>query len=187
MHNIAIFASGGGSNAEKIMAHFEQHQAISVRLLVCNKADAGVLNVAAQYDIPFLIVSKTYFSEGEDLVDILAEYEVDALVLAGFLWLIPAYLIQAFPNKILNIHPALLPKYGGKGMHGSHVHEAVKAANETQSGITIHEVNERYDEGKTIFQAVCALDADDTPNDIARKVLALEHKHFAPVIEEWLF
>lgn len=183
---IAIFASGGGSNAREIMRYFEHHTQIEVALLVSNKAEAGVLDIADSYAIPTLLISKKGFYESNEILESLTDYSIDFIVLAGFLWLIPSYLVTAYPNQIVNIHPALLPKYGGKGMYGHHVHEAVKAANESVSGMTIHYVNAHYDEGNIIYQATCALDAADSVGEIAAKVLALEHQYFSKVIESTL-
>ncbi len=180
--NIAIFASGGGSNARRIMEHFQNSDTGKVVLVVSNKANAGVLDIAATFGVPTLVIERKSFYETTDLLKDLADYKVDFIALAGFLWLAPAYLVEAFPQRIVNIHPALLPKYGGKGMYGHHVHEAVKAAGENESGITIHYVNTRYDEGNTIFQATVALTPADTPEEIAAKVLALEHRYFPEVI-----
>jgi phosphoribosylglycinamide formyltransferase-1 len=182
--NLAIFASGGGSNALKIIEHFKAHPAIGVALVVSNKKDSGVLDIAHKNGIPTLIIQRQSFYESQEILKVLAEYRVDFLVLAGFLWLVPSYLVRAFPRKILNIHPALLPKYGGKGMYGSHVHSAVKDAGETESGMTIHFVNEHYDEGDIVFQASCALETNDSPADIARKVLVLEHEFYPKTIEK---
>jgi phosphoribosylglycinamide formyltransferase 1 len=184
--NIAIFASGGGSNALKIIEHFRDSPKGNIALIVCNKANAGVLKIAEQFDIQTLIINRTDFYESENIKETFNALQIDFIVLAGFLWLMPAYLVKDFPNKIVNIHPALLPKYGGKGMYGHHVHEAVRAANETHSGMTIHYVNEHYDEGNIIFQATCNLESSDSAEDIARKVLALEHAHYAMVIESLL-
>jgi phosphoribosylglycinamide formyltransferase 1 len=181
--NIAIFASGGGSNALKIIEHFLSSSKGNIALIVCNKANAGVLEIAEQFDIQTLIINKKDFYESEDILKTFEQHQIDFVVLAGFLWLMPAYLVKAFPQGIVNIHPALLPKYGGKGMYGHYVHEAVKAAGESESGMTIHYVNEHYDEGSIIFQATCLLESSDSPDDIARKVLALEHAHYAMVIE----
>ncbi len=181
---LAIFASGGGSNARKIMEHFEQSSVAQVALVVSNKRDAGVLEIAAARGIPTEIIDRQGFYESEAILDILKKNEIGFIALAGFLWLIPAYLVRAFPRKILNIHPALLPKFGGKGMYGLHVHAAVKAAGETESGPTIHIVNEHYDEGDIIFQARCPVSAEDTPADIARNVLALEHRFYPEIIEQ---
>jgi phosphoribosylglycinamide formyltransferase-1 len=182
--HIAVFASGGGSNARRIIEHFAGSDEADVALVVSNKADAGVLNIAKEYGIPTLIIQRKAFYETENILDDLREYHIDFIALAGFLWLVPAYLVAAYPDKMVNIHPALLPQYGGKGMYGHFVHEAVKAANETESGITIHYVNTRYDEGSYIFQAKVGLSPEDTPEIIAQKVLALEHRYFPKVIEQ---
>jgi phosphoribosylglycinamide formyltransferase-1 len=184
VQKIAIFASGTGSNARKIVAYFKSHPTIEIALVVSNKATAPVLDMARENHIPSLIINRATFYETTSILDVLKE--IDLVVLAGFLWLIPTYLIQHFPEKIINIHPALLPKYGGKGMYGKYVHQAVKAAGETKSGITIHYVNEVYDEGQIIFQKSCDLDVSDRPEQIAQKVLELEHAYFAPVIEQLL-
>lgn len=184
--NIAIFASGGGSNAWSIITHFKDSAIADVALVISNKPDAGVLKIAAENGISTVIIQRKSFYETEDLLDILRAYHIDFIALAGFLWLVPDYLVAAYPKKIVNIHPALLPAYGGKGMYGIHVHTAVKAAGETESGMTIHFVNDHYDEGDIIFQAKVALSENDTPEDIARKVLTLEHRHFPQVIETLL-
>ncbi|MBS1935015.1 MAG: phosphoribosylglycinamide formyltransferase, partial [Bacteroidetes bacterium] len=176
--HIAIFASGAGSNAQKIIDHFKQHAFIKVSLVVCNKAGAGVLSIAEKEKIPHIIIEKERFFRGDAYVEILALHKIDFIVLAGFLWKIPSALIQRFPGKIINIHPALLPKYGGKGMFGHHVHEAVIAAKEKESGITIHYVDELYDHGKIIFQATCTIEKNDTPEILAQKVHLLEHRFF---------
>jgi phosphoribosylglycinamide formyltransferase 1 len=182
--SIAILASGGGSNARVIMDYFRGHARIEVALIVSNKADAGVLGVAREGGITTYILQRHEFVHTEVLLDELREKAIDFVVLAGFLWLIPPYLVKAYEGRIVNIHPALLPKYGGKGMHGHHVHAAVHAAGEPESGMTIHFVNEQYDAGAIIHQATVALTPDDTPDTIAKKVLALEHAHYAPVIEQ---
>ena len=182
--SIAIFASGGGSNARKIMEHFKDSEVGRVALVVCNKPNAGVLAIAAEYGIPTQIIDRQGFYETEDLLEVLKQHNIEFIALAGFLWLIPGYLVQAFPQRMLNIHPALLPKYGGKGMYGHHVHEAVKAAGEAESGITIHFVNEKYDEGDYVFQAKCPVSPEDSPEDIARNVLVLEHRYFPEVIDK---
>lgn len=183
MKHIAIFASGRGSNASKIIDHFEKTKAAKVVLILSNRSDAPVLDLAQSHQIETVVLKRKIFYESTTLLETLSAHQVDWIVLAGFLWLIPSYLVKAYDHKIVNIHPALLPKYGGKGMYGIHVHEAVHAAQEPETGITIHYVNEQYDEGAVIFQASCALSASDQPNDIARKVQILEHQHFAPVIE----
>lgn len=181
---IAIFASGAGTNAEKIIEHFTGHPRVKVALVVCNKPDAGVVNIAAHHQVPVLLIEKEPFFRGDAYVAALKQREIGFIVLAGFLWKVPAALIQAYPNRIINIHPALLPKYGGKGMYGRHVHEAVIAAGEKESGITIHYVNEHFDEGAPIFQATCVVEPGDTPESLAQKVHVLEHRHFPRVVEE---
>ena len=183
---IAIFASGAGSNAEKIILHLKNHASIEVCLVVCNKPGAGVLTIASTHQIPTLLIEKERFFRGDAYLPELKQRGIDFIVLAGFLWKIPGVLIEAYPNHIINIHPALLPKYGGKGMYGSKVHEAVLAAGEKESGITIHYVNEHFDEGEPIFQASCAVEAHDTPESLAQKVHALEHRHFPQQIEKLL-
>jgi formyltetrahydrofolate-dependent phosphoribosylglycinamide formyltransferase len=182
-HRLAVFASGAGSNAEKIIQHFQQHPQISVALIVCNKPGAGVLSIAEKNGIPTLLIERERFFRGDAYLPDLHQYSIDFIVLAGFLWKIPAQLVQAYPLRMVNIHPALLPKYGGKGMYGQHVHTAVIAAGEKESGITIHYVNEHFDEGTTIFQASCPVLPDDTPDTLAARIHQLEHQHFSKVIE----
>lgn len=184
MERIAIFASGTGSNARKIIEYFQNKPDITVSLVLSNKEKAPVLEMARGYGINTLLLSRKTFYETDRLLGQLREHHIDFIVLAGFLWLIPPYLVQAYPRKIVNIHPALLPKHGGHGMYGHHVHQAVKDASEKESGMTIHYVNEAYDEGDIIFQATCRLETQDDPETIAKKVLRLEHEHFAPVIEQ---
>ncbi|PHI20539.1 phosphoribosylglycinamide formyltransferase [Lewinellaceae bacterium SD302] len=185
--NIAIFISGGGSNARKIIEYsLVEDCGFKVAMLVASKPDAGGLLVAAEHNIPTLVLDRKTFRETPQLLSILKEFDIDFIVLAGFLWLVPTYLVQAFPDKIVNIHPALLPKFGGKGMYGMNVHRAVKAAGETESGPTIHFVNERYDEGNIIAQFSTPISPEDTAEKIAAKVLALEHAHYAKVVEEVL-
>lgn len=181
---IAIFASGAGSNAAKIIEHLTDSNHIKVELIVCNKPEAGVLKIAETNNIATLLIEKEQFFRGDAYVDALKTEKIDFIVLAGFLWKIPLALIKAYPNKIINIHPALLPKYGGKGMYGHFVHEAVIVNGEIESGITIHYVNENFDEGKHIFQASCLVTKDDTPESVAAKVHQLEHQHFPRVVEE---
>ena len=184
--HIAIFASGAGSNARKIIEYFENKGSrIKVSLIVCNVPRAGVLEIAEEKGIPSLMINKSDFV-ANGYVESLKNAGIDFIVLAGFLWKVPEVLVSAYPKAIINIHPALLPKYGGKGMYGAHVHEAVIAAGEKTSGITIHWVNEHYDEGAVIFQATCSIEPGDTPNDLANKIHALEHAHFAPTIEKLL-
>ncbi len=183
---VAIFASGGGSNAESIVNYFHDHEKIDITLFLTNNADAGVIARGKKLNIPTLVFSKKNFAHSDVVVQLLKNQQIDFIVLAGFLWLIPESLIQAFPGKIINIHPALLPKYGGKGMWGHHVHEAVVANKEKESGITIHYVNQNYDEGEIIFQKSCAIEETDNPEEVAAKVLNLEHYHFPRVIEQCL-
>ncbi len=182
---IALFASGAGTNAEKIITHLKNHSSIQVSLVVCNKPDAGVIQVAASHNVPVLMIEKERFFRGNAYVDEIKHHSgVDFIVLAGFLWKVPTALIAAYPNRIINIHPALLPKYGGKGMYGMHVHKAVIAAGEKESGITIHYVNEHFDEGEHIFQARCAITAEDTPETLAQKIHELEHQYFPQTVEQ---
>lgn len=183
---IAIFASGTGSNADKIIQHFSGHKLGVISLVVSDKADAGVLEIARRNNINTLIINKKQLDAGTDLLSELSKRKIQWIVLAGFLQKIPPALVKAYPNRILNIHPALLPKYGGKGMYGMHVHRAVLANQERESGITIHLVDDHYDHGETIFQATCPVAESDSPETLAKKVQALEHTHFPRVIEEIL-
>ncbi|WBL43940.1 phosphoribosylglycinamide formyltransferase [Algoriphagus halophytocola] len=182
MKRLAILASGSGSNAEKIMAHFQHSAKAEIALVASNKPDAFVLERAKKFDVPTFTFSRKEMDAGQ-LLEKLREEKIDWVILAGFLLKIPVALTRAFPDRMVNIHPALLPKYGGKGMYGTHVHEAVKAAGEKETGITIHLVNEHYDEGKIIFQASTPVTEEDTPESIAAKVHELEHRHFPQVIE----
>ena len=186
MTKVAVFASGKGSNAQQIVQYFKNCTTIEIALIVSSKKDAGVLDIAQKNETPSIILNKNIFLNTKDYVVLLKEKEIDFIVLAGFLWKIPINLIQAYPQNIINIHPALLPKYGGKGMYGHFVHEAVIAAKEKQSGITIHYVDELYDHGATIFQAFCDIEEQDTADSLAEKIHLLEHKHFAEVIEKVL-
>ncbi len=186
MNKIAIFASGAGSNAQKIIDHFRHSTDVQVALIVCNKPGAGVLKIAGQEKIPFLIIEKEKFFRGNAYADELKEAGISLIVLAGFLWKIPVTLVKAFPEKIINIHPALLPKYGGKGMYGQHVHQAVIDNQEKESGISIHFVDELYDHGRIIFQATCPVEPSDTPESLAQRIHALEHRHYPRVIDELL-
>jgi phosphoribosylglycinamide formyltransferase-1 len=198
--HIAIFASGAGSNARKIIEYFENKAAgtssslnslgskaasIKISLIVCNVPGAGVLDIAEEKGIPSLMINKSDFA-ANGYVESLKNAGIDFIVLAGFLWKVPEVLVKAYPKAIINIHPALLPKYGGKGMYGARVHEAVIDAGEKESGITIHWVNEHYDEGAIIFQAKCSINSSDTAETLANKIHALEHAHFAPTIEKLL-
>lgn len=182
LRNIAIFASGAGSNAQKIIDHFRHSSSARVALIVCNKPGAGVLQIAARENIPVLLVEKEPFFRGNGYVDELRAQAIDLIVLAGFLWKVPASLISAWSGRIINIHPALLPRYGGKGMYGSRVHEAVIAAGEKESGISIHYVDDIYDHGAIILQEKCIVSPEDTPATLAEKIQALEHKHYPALI-----
>lgn len=185
-HKIAIFGSGAGSNAEKIINYFnksEQKNSV-VSLLVSSKPDAGIIKIAEKNNIPCIIINKKDFNSG--IYNATIKSLADFIVLAGFLWQIPPSLIKEFPEKIINIHPALLPLYGGKGMYGHRVHEAVVSAGERKSGITVHVVNENYDEGRIIFQADCAIEENETAEDVAKKVQQLEHLHFSEQIETYI-
>jgi phosphoribosylglycinamide formyltransferase-1 len=184
MKNIAIFASGNGTNAQKLIDHFDSGNIARVALIITNNPKAYVIERAKASDVPSLLIEKKSFTETTQLLEELKKYKIDLIVLAGFLWMIPVYLIKAFPNKIVNIHPALLPKYGGKGMYGDRVHEAVIANKEKESGITIHYVNEQYDEGKIILQAKCEVSKTDTPETLANKIHELEHKHYILEVEK---
>ena len=180
---IAVFASGNGSNAEEIIKYFNNTGIGKVDLILSNNAHAYVLQRAANYGIPTVIFDKEELHHTGNVLKRLREYNIDFIALAGFMWLMPTSILSAYPHRIVNIHPALLPKYGGKGMYGMQVHEAVKDAGEKETGITIHYVNEQYDEGEIIFQARCAVDPGDTPEEIARKVHQLEYTHYPQVIE----
>lgn len=186
MKNIAIFASGSGSNAENIANYFANSDYAQVSVIVANNPNAYVLERAKKLGIESITVTKSQFMEADTLIAELKERNIDFIVLAGFLLLVPQKYIDAYPGRIVNIHPALLPKHGGKGMYGSHVHESVVAAGDTESGITIHLIDGNYDKGTTFFQATCPVLPTDTPDDVAQKVHALEYKHFPHVIEEIL-
>ena len=180
---VAIFASGAGSNAEKIITHFKNHPKIFISLIVSNKKEAGVLSIANKNQIPSLLINRTDFYQADTDVAHLKKIGIDFIILAGFLWKMPVNFIKAFPNKIINIHPALLPKYGGKGMYGHFVHEAVINNKETESGISIHYVDEIYDHGKIILQETCSISEEDDADSLAKKIQVLEHTHFAKCIE----
>jgi phosphoribosylglycinamide formyltransferase-1 len=184
---IAVFASGNGTNAEEIFTYFNGHPQIEVAVLFSNKASAGVLDRAKNFGIPSLIFSRPDFYTSNIVLAQLLAHKVDLIVLAGFMWLVPQNLVESFPNKIVNIHPSLLPKFGGKGMYGMNVHLAVKAANEMTSGITIHFVNQQYDEGDIVAQFSCDLLREDTAVEIAEKVQMLEHLNYPKVIEELVY
>jgi phosphoribosylglycinamide formyltransferase-1 len=186
LKRIAIFASGSGTNAEKIAVYFSENIQIEIALILTNNAQAGVIERAKRLDIPVVLFDRKQFYETNKIVQLLQNQQIDLVVLAGFMMLVPQAMVAAYPNKIVNIHPALLPKFGGKGMYGDHVHNAVVAAGETESGITIHYVNEHYDEGAIVFQASCPVLPTDNPDDVAHKIHALEHQHYPTIIERIL-
>lgn len=186
MKNVAIFASGSGTNAENIARYFSKSETVKVAVVLSNNKNVGVHARVNKLGIPSFVFSRDEFVEGTPVLAKLAEYQVDLIVLAGFMNKISDALLGAYPGKIINIHPALLPKHGGKGMYGMHVHEAVVAAGEKESGITIHYINENYDEGDVIFQAKCEVLPADTPDEVAAKVHALEYAHYPHVIEDLL-
>lgn len=186
MKNVAIFASGSGTNAENIARYFSKSETVKVAVVLSNNKNVGVHARVNKLGIPSFVFSRDEFVEGTPVLAKLAEYQVDLIVLAGFMNKISDALLGAYPGKIINIHPALLPKHGGKGMYGMHVHEAVVAAGEKESGITIHYINENYDEGDVIFQAKCKVLPTDTPDEVATKVHALEYAHYPHVIEDLL-
>lgn len=181
--NLAIFASGSGTNAENIINYFDGHEQIHVKQVLSNKKEALVHERAQKLSVPSVSFSRTEFQDPSFLDKLEG---IDYIILAGFLWLIPEYLVNAFPERMINIHPALLPKFGGKGMYGSHVHEAVIESGEIASGITIHLVNEKYDEGEHLFQAKCEVSNQDDSDTLAKKIHALEYEHFPNVIEEYI-
>ena len=182
--NLVIFASGARSNAKKIMEYFRNSETARVVLVVCNKPGAGVIELAKNENIPVLMIEKERFFRGDAYLPEIRNVQADFIILAGFLWKVPDQLIEAFPKKIMNIHPALLPKYGGKGMYGQYVHQSVISAGEVESGITIHYVDGHYDNGDIIFQTGCPVLEGDTPESLAARIHELEHAHFARVIEE---
>ncbi|MDX5422699.1 MAG: phosphoribosylglycinamide formyltransferase [Hymenobacteraceae bacterium] len=184
--NIVIFASGSGSNAQRLLEHFEHHPDIRVAALFSNNPNAYALKRAETFHVPALLFNREEFYRSDKVLQQLEQFKPDLIVLAGFLWLVPQSLLQAYPNKIINIHPALLPKYGGKGMHGINVHTAVLAAGEPESGITIHLINEEYDKGEFLLQERCPVLPEDTPEALAARVLQLEHRCLPMVVEELL-
>ncbi len=184
MKNIAVFASGSGTNAERIFERFDQHTHAQVRLLLTNNPKARVIIRAAQYKISVLVFDRSIFLHTDEVLEALQEAQIDLIVLAGFMLKVPDNILKAYPDRVINIHPALLPNYGGKGMYGIHVHQAVVKAREKTSGISIHLCNENYDEGKIILQVSCAISPEDTAEDVAAKVQKLEHQYYPKVVEE---
>lgn len=186
MKRLAIFASGSGSNAEQITKYFQDNPEVSIELILTNKPKAFVLERAKQLGVESVVFDRKQFYYSSEIVDLLKLRKIDLVVLAGFLWLVPENLIAAYPDRIVNIHPALLPKYGGKGMYGSHVHEAVVANKEKETGITIHLVDEIYDNGAILRQEKCEVESSDTADQVAAKIHELEYKYFPKAIEEYL-
>jgi phosphoribosylglycinamide formyltransferase 1 len=183
---IAIFASGNGTNAEKIMDYFQLHPTISVGLVLSNNPTAPVLERARKRDIPIMVFTRQELDDPQGVLKVLAENMTTHLVLAGFLWLIPIHVLNHFKDRIVNIHPSLLPKFGGQGMYGMKVHQKVKEQGESETGITIHLVNEHYDDGRILFQASCNISPGDTVEQIAARVNGLEYLHYPRVIEQWI-
>ncbi|MEN8157979.1 MAG: phosphoribosylglycinamide formyltransferase [Bacteroidota bacterium] len=186
MKRIAIFASGSGTNAENMVRYFRTRPGARVELVLTNRPGAGVISRAESVDVETVVFNREQFYGTDEIEVLLRERAIDFIVLAGFLWLVPSRLLETYHGRMVNIHPALLPKYGGKGMFGDHVHRAVIASGDTESGITIHYVNKAYDQGDIIFQATCAVEPDDTPDSLASRIHALEYKHFPKVVEKLL-
>jgi phosphoribosylglycinamide formyltransferase-1 len=186
MKKLAIFASGAGSNAQKIIDRFRNHAIIKVSLIACNRPDAGVIGIAERKGVPVLMIERDRFTKGDAYIGELEQAGIDVIVLAGFLWKIPARLVESFRGRILNIHPALLPAHGGKGMYGKHVHEAVIASGDVKSGITIHLVDELYDHGAPVFMAEIPVMPGETPDTLAVRIHELEHRYFPSVIEKFV-
>jgi formyltetrahydrofolate-dependent phosphoribosylglycinamide formyltransferase len=180
---LAIFASGKGSNAQMIIEHFRYSSKARIVLIVCNKPDAGVISIAEKENIPVLLLQRDKFLQGDGYLDEIRSYDIDLIILAGLLWKLPTSLVHTYSSRILNIHPALLPKYGGKGMYGDYVHKAVLKSGDKESGISIHLVDEIYDHGKVIFQAHCPVLQSDTPESLAERIHKLEHAHYPKIIE----
>jgi phosphoribosylglycinamide formyltransferase-1 len=186
MKHLCVFASGEGTNTLNIIRYFQEKGTAEVALVVTNRADAGVISKVEKLGIKVLLVGRKELYEESELLNVLLKARIDLIVLAGFLWMMPKTLIDAYPGRILNIHPALLPRFGGKGMYGMHVHKAVLEAGELESGISIHLVNERYDEGDILFQEKCRIEPDETPFSLAHKIRTLEHQCFPPFIDTFL-
>ncbi|HQL52643.1 MAG: phosphoribosylglycinamide formyltransferase [Patescibacteria group bacterium] len=186
LKNISIWASGNGSNAENIIKYFNNHKKIRIDHIICNNSKAGVIECAQRLNIDCFVFSKKDFSEGNAVLNKIIERKTNYIILSGFLQMVPTNIINKFPNAIINIHPALLPDFGGKGMYGNHVHEAVINAKKNESGITIHLVDEIYDHGKIIFQKKCKINKNETPESLAKKIHKLEYKYFPKVIENFI-
>ena len=183
---IIVFASGSGSNFEEICKYFKDKKEISINLLICNNSKAKALNKAVKHGVKTLLISRKSFYETDSALNVILKISPDLIVLAGFLWKMPVKIIDRFPNKILNIHPALLPDYGGKGMYGMNIHNAVIENKEKESGITVHYVNKNYDEGRILFQKAIAINEKESSESLSKKVLKLEHSYFSKIIENTL-
>ncbi len=186
LKHLAILASGTGSNARRLIEYFRNRSDAGIALVVSNKAQAPVLDMARSQAVATQVVDREEFEAGQPLLGLFERHTIQCVVLAGFLWKVPDYLVAAYDGRMVNIHPALLPDFGGRGMYGMHVHRAVKESGRDESGITIHLVNDRYDEGQILYQASCSLSPTDTPEEIARKVQQLEHRFYPPVVEQLL-
>jgi phosphoribosylglycinamide formyltransferase-1 len=186
MKSIAIFASGSGTNAENLIRHFRTHPSGRVKMVLTNRPGAGVIARARMLEVETVVFDRSRFYETDEITRLLLERDIEFIVLAGFLWLVPSRLLDAYRGRVVNIHPALLPRHGGKGMYGHYVHEAVIADGDKESGITIHHVNRRYDEGDVIFQAKCPVEPGDTADSLASRIHELEYKHFPAIIERLL-
>lgn len=184
---VAVFASGNGTNAERLFSYFQDHSSIKIELLLCNKPSALVINRAEKWSIQTVLFDRNELSNSGKVQEVLESNGIDWIVLAGFLWLMPSGIVQRYPNQIVNLHPSLLPKYGGKGMYGEFVHKAVLSANEKESGITIHLVNEEYDKGIVLFQTKCKVDDHETPDSLAAKIHELEYKYLPTTLEKVIF
>ncbi|MBM3936155.1 MAG: phosphoribosylglycinamide formyltransferase [Sphingomonadales bacterium] len=183
---LAVWASGQGTNAENLIRYFKSHPRIRVALVVCNKPEAPVLAKASSLKVPTMLVGKESWRQEQDILNQLQAFQIDAMVLAGFLWRIPEYLLQAYPNRIVNVHPSLLPEFGGKGMYGERVHQAVLESGRTESGITIHLVNDSYDEGTALATFRCPVKPNDTAHTLAERIHTLEQAHLPPIVEQWV-
>lgn len=183
---LAVWASGQGTNAENLIRYFKSHPRIRVALVVCNKPEAPVLAKASSLKVPTMLVGKESWRQEQDILNQLRAFQIDAMVLAGFLWRIPEYLLQAYPNRIVNVHPSLLPEFGGKGMYGERVHQAVLESGRTESGITIHLVNDSYDEGTALATFRCPVKPNDTAHTLAERIHTLEQAHLPPIVEQWV-
>lgn len=186
MKRLALFASGSGTNAENLIHYFANSQHVEVSLILCNKPGAFVIQRAKNHNVPLMVFDRRQFYGSNEVLQVLLDHKIDFIILAGFLWLVPTEILEAFPRSVINIHPALLPKYGGKGMYGGKVHEAVIENGEIESGITIHLIDELYDQGQTIFQTSCPVYPEDEPQTLAARIHELEYAHFPVVIEEFV-